>query len=148
MGRQELDNLVRIGRFKVEAASLRDNKTKENTVEHERKRAELLRQIARNKAAEFGDRGDAILELGEMSPEFSEAALLEIARDRDEDEDLVEDAGDALGSMWVKLGQIPIAKIRGIRPPALKLIIGHLKEASECIVHPSFLLMSRSALPT
>jgi putative transposase len=32
-------------------------------VEHERKRAELLRQIARNKAAEFGDRGDAILEL-------------------------------------------------------------------------------------
>jgi hypothetical protein len=100
-------------------------------VEHERKRAELLRQIARNKAAEFGDRGDAILELGDMSPEFSEATLLEIARDRDEDEDLVEDAGDALGSMRVKLGQIPIAKIRGITPPALKLIIGHLKAASE-----------------
>jgi hypothetical protein len=37
----------------------------------------------------------------------------------------------ALGSMWVKLGQIPIAKIRGITPPALKLIIGHLKAASE-----------------
>jgi hypothetical protein len=100
-------------------------------VQHEQKRAEILRQILLNKAAEYGDRSDALMQLSELNPEFLESDLLNMARDWSEDEDLVEDAGDALGLMWVKLGQIPVAKIRGVLPPALKMIVAHLRVAAQ-----------------
>jgi hypothetical protein len=89
-------------------------------VGHEQKRAEILRQILLDKDAEYGDRSDALTALSELNPEFLESDLLNMARDRSEDEELVEDAGDALGLMWVKFGQIPIAKIRGMFAASIK----------------------------
>jgi hypothetical protein len=104
---------------------------RENTVGHEQKRAEILRQILLDKGVEYGDRSDALTALSELNPEFLESVLLNMARDGSEHEYLVEDAGDALGLMWVKLGQIPIAKVRGMLPPALKMIVAHLKVAAQ-----------------
>lgn len=86
-------------------------------------RAELLKAALRNKLLEYGDRSDAIHALLELNPDFLEHELVEIASDATEDIDLIEDAGEALGLLWLDKGTVVLDKLRRIQPEARRMVL-------------------------
>ncbi|TQM10346.1 hypothetical protein FB548_2547 [Pseudoxanthomonas sp. 3HH-4] len=57
-------------------------------------------------SAPYGDRLDCAKYLGEYFDDDAERALFHVACDSAEDEDLVEDCGEALASIWLKRGSV------------------------------------------
>lgn len=62
--------------------------------------------ILLNKLSEYGDRLDCAKYLGDYVEEDAESALLHVACDEAEDEDLVDDCSEALARMWTKRGRV------------------------------------------
>lgn len=62
--------------------------------------------ILLNKSSEYGDRLDCAKYLGDYVEEDAESALLVVACNAAENEDLVEDCSEALARMWIKRGRV------------------------------------------
>ena len=62
--------------------------------------------ILLNKSSEYGDRLDCAKYLGDYVEEDAESALLVVACNAGENEDLVEDCSEALARMWIKRGSV------------------------------------------
>jgi len=80
-----------------------------------------LLAYALDKTADLGGRDDAILELSAYDLEEVESGLLQIARDKGEEEMLVDQAGHALWIIWSRQGRVPAPElVAGMQSSARK----------------------------
>jgi HEAT repeat protein len=70
--------------------------------------------------AEFGDRHDAAMDLGEYDEPEAEEALLQIVLADDQDEDLADAAGESLWQIWGRKGKHDIDLAARMHPEARK----------------------------
>ncbi len=85
-----------------------------------------LIHVLLDRSAEFGDRGDAALDLGAYDGPEVETALMEIAADATTDPDLAESCGESLGEIWSRKPTFDPALLSGLAPVTRTLARGIL----------------------
>jgi|SRR5918992_846519 hypothetical protein len=80
--------------------------------------------------AEFGDRDDAALDLGEFDEPEAEAALLAVAADPATDLALAEMCVESLAEIWARKGELNLAGLRTLKGEVLSAAL-QLVEASQ-----------------
>ena len=81
---------------------------------------EGLIAVLLNRAAQFGDRDDAALDLGDDDEPAAEKALLRVVLDHTEDEDLADTAGESLSQIWSRKGTFDAGIVARMHPSAQK----------------------------
>jgi len=86
----------------------------------ESKQPEGLISVLNDLSAEFGDRGDAAMDLGAYDDALP--TLIAIASREGEDLDIVEDCGESIGEIWERTGGFDRAVYDALPPAAQKMI--------------------------
>lgn len=60
-----------------------------------------------DKTADLASRDDCALDLGAVDDPVAEKALIQVATDFTEDEDLIDSAGESLWEIWRRMGKEP-----------------------------------------
>jgi hypothetical protein len=84
------------------------------------KQPEGLISVLLNAEAEFGDRDDAAMDLGEFDEPAAEEALLKVVLSQTEDEGIADRAGESLWQIWTRKGKRDISLIALMHPAARK----------------------------
>jgi hypothetical protein len=84
------------------------------------KQPEGLISVLLDRNAEFGDRGDAAIDLGAFDEPAAEEALLKVVLTQTEDEDIADSAGDSLREIWNRKGKYDAALVAQMHPAARK----------------------------
>ena len=79
---------------------------------------EGLISVLLDRAAEFGDRDDAAMDLSAYPSASVENALLKVACDPSEDADLQEACGESLAELWTQGSTAPTDHLRRLEPSA------------------------------
>lgn len=79
-----------------------------------------LISVLLDSSAEFGDRHDAAMDLGEFDEPEAEDALVRIALAHDQDEDLADAAGESLWQVWGRKGKRDTDLVARMHPEARK----------------------------
>lgn len=77
--------------------------------------------------APLGDRDDAAMDLGRFPTAEVESALLKIARNTAEDENVLDSAGESLAEIWSSRQDAPVELIASLAPPAHRIAVATLK---------------------
>jgi hypothetical protein len=81
---------------------------------------EGLISVLLNTEAEFGDRDDAAMDLGEFDEPAAEEALLKVVLLHTEDEGIADSAGESLWQIWSRKGKRDTNLIALMHPSARK----------------------------
>ena len=81
---------------------------------------EGLISVLLNMEAEFGDRDDAAMDLGEFDEPAVEEALLQVVLSHTEDEGIADRAGESLWQIWSRKGKSDPDIIARMHPAARK----------------------------
>jgi hypothetical protein len=81
---------------------------------------EGLISVLLNTEAEFGDRDDAAMDLGEFDEPAAEEALLKVVLSQTEDEGIADRAGESLWQIWKRKGKRDAGIIALMHPAARK----------------------------
>jgi hypothetical protein len=80
--------------------------------------SEGLISVLLDTTAQFADRDDAAMDLGSFDEPEVENALLKIILNHNEDEVLVDSAGESLKEIWQRKGQIKEDLVKKMHPAA------------------------------
>lgn len=83
-----------------------------------------LISVLQDVRAEYGDRGDAAMDLAEYDEPEAEAALLEVALNGSADPDLADEAGHSLWQIWQRKGKSDPEVVARLHPEARKFFDG------------------------
>ena len=84
------------------------------------KQPEGLIELLLDKKAEFGDRDDAAIDLGEFDDPTAEDALTRIVQDMSEDGDIADRAGESLAEIWKRKSKWDSALVSRMHPESRK----------------------------
>jgi hypothetical protein len=84
------------------------------------KQPEALIALLLDESAEYGDRGDAAMDLGAYDEPAAEEALLEVVLDPSEDEGIADSAGESLWEIWRRKEKYDAALVARMHPAARK----------------------------
>ena len=73
-----------------------------------------------DKSAETGDRHDAAMDLGIYDDPRVERALLQVALDLTEDEEIADAVGESLSQVWKRAGKEDVTIVEQMHPAARK----------------------------
>lgn len=73
-----------------------------------------------DKKAEFGDRDDAAMDLGEFDDTAAEEALTTVVQDSTEDGDIADRAGESLSEIWKRKSKWDSSLVPRMHPEARK----------------------------
>ena len=76
--------------------------------------------VLADRAAEFGDRHDAAMDLGSYDEPEVEVALLAVASNLSEDPDIADAAGESLSEVWRRKGKKDPGVVAAMHPEARK----------------------------
>lgn len=79
--------------------------------------------------AEFGDRDDAAMDLGEFDEPEAEEALLTVAEDPATDPMLAESCAESLGEVWARRETLNVSKLRRLTGEPLTMVLRQLERA-------------------
>ena len=75
-------------------------------------------QILLNKTASISERDDAAIDLGNFDSEEALDALLSVARDKEDDDSIMDVCGESIAQIWVRRNQIDIEAYKNLHPYA------------------------------
>lgn len=84
------------------------------------KQPEGLISLLLDKKAEFGDRDDAAMDLGEFDDTAAEEALTTVVQDSTEDGDIADRAGESLSEIWKRKSKWDSSLVPRMHPEARK----------------------------
>jgi hypothetical protein len=84
------------------------------------KQPEGLISVLLDTNAEFGDRDDAAMDLGEYDEPAAEEALLKVVLSQVEDDDIADTAGESLWQIWTRKGKVDSRLVARMHPAARK----------------------------
>lgn len=84
------------------------------------KQPEGLIQVLLDKNAEFGDRDDAAMDLGEFDDPAAEDALTQIVQEMTEDGDIAIRAGESLAEIWKRKSKWDSVLVSRMHPESRK----------------------------
>jgi HEAT repeat protein len=84
------------------------------------KQPDGLVRLLLDKGAEFGDRDDAAMDLGQFDEPVAEQALTTIVEDMSEDADIADAAGESLAEIWKRKSQWDADVVSRMHPEAKK----------------------------
>jgi hypothetical protein len=80
-----------------------------------------------DETAEYGDRGDAAMDLSEYDGADVEAALAHVACDPAADEMIADSCGESLAEIWCRKGQLDEAVLLRLTPASLPIALAMLR---------------------
>lgn len=81
---------------------------------------EALAEVLLDKAAEFGDRDDAAMDLADFDDPAAEVALTKVVQDLSEDPDIADRAGESLAEIWNRKAKWDSGTVARMHPESRK----------------------------
>ncbi len=82
-----------------------------------------LIQVLLDEEAEFCDRDDAAIDLGQYDQPEAEAALIKVASNLDEDDDLSDSCGESLAEIWSRKHELDLEKLSTLNKVANQVAV-------------------------
>lgn len=91
-------------------------------------RVDLLIQILLDRSADLSDRDDAAIDLGEFDDDRAIMALINVAKDLEENQTILASCGESIAQIWLRTGRFDRQAFDALAPSARAEVEGLMRK--------------------